>query len=83
MARALVITRTTVPATARETYRSDLQRRRAAYAAARVNFWVFTDPTTPGAFVEFTEAGDEATLAAACTAIDGAPPVPPILREVE
>ena len=83
MPRALVITRTTVPAAARESYRAALPRRRDAFAAARVNFWVFEDPATPGAYVEFTEARDEATLSAACRAVDGLPPAPPILREVE
>lgn len=83
MPRALVITHTTVPEAARTGYLAGLRRRREAFTAARVNLWVFEDPARPGAFVEFTEARDEGTLAAACAAVDGAPPTSHILREVE
>jgi hypothetical protein len=40
------------------------------YERARCRFWLFEETDLPGAYIEFVEASDTATLAAA---VDGAP----------
>ena len=58
------------------------RRRRAYFEAAGCRYWVFEQRTAPGTFVEFAEAPDVETLAAAlrahADAFDG-----PIFSEVE
>ncbi|HYW50958.1 MAG TPA: hypothetical protein VE861_10140 [Gemmatimonadaceae bacterium] len=65
MARALIMKRTIVPLPERARYVERLQKRKAYYASARCHFWVFEEAALNGAFIEFTEAPDRATLQAA------------------
>jgi hypothetical protein len=65
MTRVLSIQRAMVPATERERYMARLRARQAHYASADCRFWVFEEIGLPGLFIEFTEAGDRATLTAA------------------
>jgi hypothetical protein len=65
VARALTIQRAVVTAPDRERYLARLRDRRAHYTARGCRFWVFEEAALPGVFVEFTEAGDPGTLAAA------------------
>jgi hypothetical protein len=65
MPRALTIQRSTVPATDRAKYTKRLKALQSHYAAANCRFWVFEESSLPGAFIEFTEADDEQTLAVA------------------
>jgi hypothetical protein len=83
MPRALTIVRTKVSEYERATYLDGVRRRRAHYRAAKCSLWVFEDPTDPGLFVEFAEAGDADTLASARSADDEGGPSAPILMEVE
>jgi hypothetical protein len=84
VSRALTIKRTVVPQHERKTYLGRLRVRRDYYARAGCNFWVFEEAGLPGAFIEFTEAGDAAVLNAAHA---GAPDVvfdaTRVYREVE
>jgi len=57
--------RTIVTLPDRERYMERLAKRKAYYASAGCNFWVFEEAALNGAFVEFTEAPDRATLQAA------------------
>jgi len=63
MARRLTIQRTTVPFSERQNYFARLKESKAHYAQANCRFWVFEESSLPGAFVEFTEADDDASLA--------------------
>ncbi len=65
MPRALVMKRTIVPLPDRARYMERLAKRKAYYATAGCNFWVFEEAALNGAFIEFTEAPDRATLQAA------------------
>jgi len=65
MGRVLTMQRAMVPATERARYVARLVERRAHYAAGDCRFWVFEEIGLPGLFIEFTEARDRATLAAA------------------
>ncbi len=71
MPRALTIHRTIVPQQDRTQYLARARARRDHYARSKCNFWVFEEAGLPGAFIEFTEAPDRASLAAAHAA---APP---------
>ena len=83
MPRALTIERSKVSRHERDSYFTGLRERRDRLRAASCNFWVYEDPSEPGLFVEFTEARDANTLAAAlATAADSAATAP-ILTEVE
>ncbi len=62
MARALVMKRSIVPLPDRARYVERLQKRKAYYASAGCNFWVFEEAALNGAFIEFTEAPDRDTL---------------------
>jgi len=62
MARLLTIQRTTVPFGEREHYFERLTESKAHYASANCRFWVFEESALPGAFVEFTESDDSASL---------------------
>lgn len=62
MPRALVMKRTIVPLPDRARYIERLQKRKTYYAASGCNFWVFEEAALNGAFIEFTEAPDRATL---------------------
>lgn len=65
MPRTLTIQRSTVPAAERAHYRERLRALRSHYAAANCRFYVFEESSLPGAFIEFTEADDQATLTVA------------------
>jgi len=61
-----------------------LAERAAHYRSANCRFWVFEDPGLRNAFVEFAEADDAATLAAAVSSAPGPGSGPPrIYQEVE
>jgi len=62
MGRRLTIQRTTVPYSERERYFERLKASKEHYTAANCRFWVFEESALPGAFVEFTESDDEASL---------------------
>jgi hypothetical protein len=72
MARSLTLQRSIVPANQRKEYIERLQHRRDHYSRANCRFWVFEETGLPGAFLEFAEAADPATLAAAHAAAPGA-----------
>ena len=65
MPRALSIHRSIVPAGDRAKYLARMLVRRAHYLNANCKFWVFEEAALTGAFIEFTEAADASTLAAA------------------
>jgi hypothetical protein len=65
MPRALSIQRSIIPAAERPKYLERLRARRDHYVRASCKFWVFEEIALSGAFIEFTEALDPATLTAA------------------
>lgn len=65
MPTALTLQRTTVPSSERAKYFKKLEASTAHYSAANCRFRVFEEHRLPGAFIEFVEADDESTLAAA------------------
>lgn len=65
MPRALTIQRTLVVPNERDRFAERVARKRAYYAEAGCRYWVFEEAALPGAFLEFFEAGDRATLARA------------------
>jgi hypothetical protein len=65
MARSLTLQRLTIPRNEREKYLQKLKVRRDHYKASNCRFWVFEERSLPGAFIEFTEADDDAVLAGA------------------
>jgi hypothetical protein len=65
MPRSLTIHRTVVPPGDRPRFFERLRAKEAHYVAAGCRFWVFEEHALPGAFVEFCEAADIATLTAA------------------
>jgi hypothetical protein len=83
MARALTIERSKVSRHERDAYFAGLRERRDRLRAASCNFWVYEDPSEPGLFVEFTEARDVSTLAAARVSVFDSDDGAPILTEVE
>jgi hypothetical protein len=83
MPRALTIERSKVSRHERDAYFVGLRARRDRLRAAACNFWVYEDPGEPGLFVEFTEARDADTLAAARAAVLEGQSSAPILTEVE
>ena len=62
MARLLTIHRAIVTLSERQRYLEKLKSRKAHYAAAGCNFWVFEEVGLPGAFIEFTEATESKKL---------------------
>jgi hypothetical protein len=67
----------------RDAYFAGLRDRRDRLRAAECNFWVYEDPAEPGLFVEFIEARNADTLAAARAAVLESRGTAPILTEVE
>jgi hypothetical protein len=65
MPRFLTLQRTIVPHADRARYLARARERTAWYKKAGCRFWVFEEAALPGAFIEFTEATDRATLSAA------------------
>jgi hypothetical protein len=62
---SLTIHRTLVRPVDRPKFLERLRAKEQHYTAAGCRFWVFEEAALPGAFVEFCEAPDVATLAAA------------------
>ena len=83
MPRALTIVRSKVARHERDAYFAGLRERRDRLRAAQCNFWVYQDPGEPGLFIEFTEARDTDTLAAAHAVVADVETPPPILTEVD
>ena len=83
MPRALTVERSKVSRHERDAYFAALRDRRDRLRAAACNFWVYEDPGEPGLFVEFTEARDADTLAAARASVLESESSAPILTEVE
>ena len=83
MPRALTIERSKVSRHERDAYFAGLRERRDRLRAASCNFWVYEDLSEPGLFVEFTEARDVDTLAAALAAASHGAAAASILTEVE
>lgn len=65
MPRALSIKRPIVPLSERAKYLERLKSRKDYYKKAGCDFWAFEEAALTGAFVEFIEAADGATLEAA------------------
>lgn len=65
MSRALTIQRTLVTPPDRERFQERLRRKAEYYGKANCRFWVFEEAGLPGAFLEFFEAADAATLSKA------------------
>ena len=65
MARVLTMHRTIVPPPERKKYFERLKAKRDYYERARCRFWACEEAGLPGAFLEFFEASDAATLSAA------------------
>lgn len=65
MPRALTIQRTLVTPRDRESFAERVHRKQAYYKQAGCRYWVFEEASLPGAFLEFFEAPDQATLARA------------------
>lgn len=63
--RALTMHRTLVRPVDRKRFLARLREKESHYRSAGCRFWVFEEQALPGAFVEFCEAADPATLAAA------------------
>ena len=76
MPRALSMQRTVVTPGDRDRFFERMKARESHYRAAGCQFWVFEEAAMPGAFIEFTEAPDVATLRSAhATAAE--PPLDP------
>ena len=65
MPRHLTMQRTIVPQSERKRYFERLKIKRDYFARAECRFWVCEEAALPGAFLEFIEAADAQTLAAA------------------
>ena len=63
--RVLTIQRTLVTPPNRGKFSVQVQRKREHYSQAGCRYWVFEETGLPGAFLEFFEAPDAATLAKA------------------
>ncbi|MBA4071577.1 MAG: hypothetical protein C0497_07040 [Gemmatimonas sp.] len=62
MPRALSMQRTVVPPDDRAKFLERVSARAAHYTDAGCQYWLFEEAALPGAFIEFTEARDAATL---------------------
>ena len=65
MPRALSIKHTVVPSADREAFRERKRTIKSHYAGAGCHYWLFEEQSLPGAFVEFFEGPDAATLSSA------------------
>ncbi len=65
MARSLSLHRTVIPPAGRASFLERLRVREAHYQRMGCRYWVFEEQGLAGAFVEFCEANDAETLAAA------------------
>jgi hypothetical protein len=66
--RALSIKRSIVPLAERARYLDRLKARKDHYKRAGCEFWVFEEAALAGAFIEFVEAANAATLETAHSA---------------
>ncbi|MCX5759924.1 MAG: hypothetical protein NTW72_00200 [Gemmatimonadetes bacterium] len=76
MPRSLSMQRTVVTPGDRVKFLERMKARQTHYAAVGCHFWVFEEAALSGAFIEFTEAPDAATLKAAHAAA-AEPPLDP------
>ena len=84
MPRALSLQRTIVPPAERKEFHARLRDKREHYARMNCRFWAFEEAGLPGAYLEFAEGPDLATLEAAQAAAPEQPRDPGrIYREVE
>ncbi len=84
MARALTIQRSLVTPSEREKFFERVARKRAHYQKANCRYWLFEEAGLPGAFLEFFEAADAATLARAhASAPESVLDAARVYREVE
>jgi hypothetical protein len=74
MPRALSMQRTVVTPGDRAKFFERVKGRESHYAASGCKYWVFEEAALAGAFIEFTEAPDAATLKSA----HAAAPEPPL-----
>ena len=72
MPRAISMRHTVVPAAEKAEFRERARQSLAHYAKQGCNYWLFEEASLPGAYVEFMEARDRATLQQA----HGSAPVP-------
>ena len=84
MPRALSMQRTVVSPEDRERFLARVKAREAQYASAGCRLWLFEADAMPGAFIEFTEARDAASLAAAhASAAEPSPELVRVYTQVE
>lgn len=65
MPRALSIQRSIVPVADRKKFMHKLRAKRSYYGSVNCRFWAFEECEISGAFIEFIEGPDAATLAKA------------------
>ena len=62
MPRAISMRHTVVPSAEKAEFRARARRSLAHYAGKGCHYWLFEEASLPGAYVEFFEANDRATL---------------------
>jgi hypothetical protein len=62
MPRAISMRHTVVPSSEKAEFRERAREAQAHYAGNGCNYWLFEEASLPGAYVEFFEAKDRATL---------------------
>lgn len=62
MPRAISMRHTVVPSAEKAAFRERARASQAHYARKGCNYWLFEEASLPGAYVEFMEAKDRATL---------------------
>lgn len=62
MPRAISMRHTVVPASEKAEFRERAREALAHYSGKGCNYWLFEEASLPGAYVEFFEARDRATL---------------------
>lgn len=62
MPRAISMRHTVVTAAEKAAFRERARESQAHYSGKGCHYWLFEEATLPGAYVEFFEAGDRATL---------------------
>lgn len=72
MPRAISMRHTVVPAAEKTEFRERARKSQAHYTGKGCSYWLFEEASLPGAYVEFMEAKDRATLVQA----HGDAPVP-------
>ena len=72
MPRAISMRHTVVPSSEKAEFRERARQSQSHYVGKGCNYWLFEEASLPGAYVEFMEAKDRATLVQA----HGDAPVP-------